>query len=123
MAYVLIDAGFGEEFQELELSQSSKAEEGVIERENLLYRDLAIGGFMESGGDGSIGAFANGMQDLVVITYDREKISARLAEEGQHTDFELGKWLGVLAGGHVLLLPQNQPAVFAEISVRAKRSW
>jgi len=45
----------------------------MIERENLLYRDLAIGGLMKGCSDGSIGTFTDGMQQLVVITYNRKK--------------------------------------------------
>lgn len=46
-AYVFIDASLGKEFEELQLSQGSKAEECVIEGKDFLYSDLATCGFVK----------------------------------------------------------------------------
>lgn len=66
--YIFIDAGLGEELQQLELSESSKAKKGMVEREDLLNSNLALGRFVEGSSHCSISAFTNGMQKLVVIT-------------------------------------------------------
>jgi hypothetical protein len=59
--HIFVDTGFGEEFQELELSQSSKTKQGMIEREDLLNRNLSLGGLVEGSSNCSIGAFADSM--------------------------------------------------------------
>ena len=60
--YILIYASLREELEEFEFSQRSKAEEGMVERQDLLDRNLAPTGLVKSSCDSAIGAFANGMQ-------------------------------------------------------------
>lgn len=65
--YVLVDTRLGEELEELELAQRAQAEEGVLEGEHLLDRDLPVRGFVQGGDDGAVRAFAEAVEDLVIV--------------------------------------------------------
>ena len=67
-AYVLVDACLGEELEELEFTESTEAEEGVLEGKDLLDGDLSVGGLVEGGDDGAVGTFAEAMENLVIVT-------------------------------------------------------
>ena len=67
-AYVFIDAGLGEELEEFELAQRAETKEGVLERQHLFDGDFPACGFVHSSDDGAVSAFAEAMEDAVVIT-------------------------------------------------------
>lgn len=64
--HIFADTSLGEEFEELELTESAKAEHGVLEGRDLLDRDLAPTGPMDSGTDDAICTLADDVEDLVL---------------------------------------------------------
>ena len=57
--------------EELDFAEGAEAEEGVLEGEDLLDRDLSVGGLVEGGDDGAVCAFAEAMENLVVLACGR----------------------------------------------------
>ena len=72
MTHVLIDTGVGEELQQLELTERAEAKEGVLEWQDLLDSDLSVGGLVECSDDGAVRAFAEAVEDLIVVTLKGE---------------------------------------------------
>ena len=72
MTHVLIDTGVGEELQHLELTERAEAEEGVLEWQDLLDSDLSVGGLVECSDHGTVRAFAEAVEDLIVVTLKGE---------------------------------------------------
>ena len=72
MTHVLIDTGVGEELQQLELTERAEAEEGVLEWQDLLDSDLSVGGLVECSDDSTVRAFAEAVEDLIVVTLKGE---------------------------------------------------
>lgn len=64
--HIFTDTSLREEFEELELTESAKAEHGVLEGRDLLDRDLAPTGPMDSGADDAICTLADDVEDLVL---------------------------------------------------------
>ena len=65
--YVFIDTGVGEELQELELTEGAEAEESVLEGEDFLDSDLSVRGFVKGSNNGAVCAFAETVEELVII--------------------------------------------------------
>lgn len=65
--HVLVDTGFGEEFEELEFTEGAEAEEGVFEGKNLLDGNLSVGRLVEGGYDSAVGTFAEAVEDLIIV--------------------------------------------------------
>ena len=64
----------------------------MIEGEDLLYGDLPAGGLVESGGDGAVCALADGVEELIIIAWDR---GIRDGEEGGRGSAHLFRTWGV----------------------------
>ena len=62
---VFVDTGVGEEFEELELAEGAEAEHGVVERRDLLDRDLAPGRAVDGGAHDAVRALADDVEHLV----------------------------------------------------------
>ena len=71
-AYILIHTSLREELQQLELTERAEAEEGVLEWQDLLDSDLSVGGLVECSDDGTVRAFAEAVEELIVITLKGE---------------------------------------------------
>lgn len=67
LACIFIDACLREELEQLEFSQRSQAEQGMIERQHFLDRDLSSRGLMEGSSHSSIGTLSNSVQELIVV--------------------------------------------------------
>lgn len=82
----------------------------MVERQDFLDRHLAATGFVKSSCDGAICTFANGMQKLVIIAWDRQRSDESIDDSTRddlNTDLELGERLGILARGHSLRTPET----------------
>lgn len=108
--YIFIDAGLGEELQQLELSESPKAKKSMVERENFLNGNLALGRFVEGGSHCSVCALANGMQKLVIITLIGVISSSSKTRGTSYTPISnLGRGFGFLRDD--MLVELNKPEV------------
>lgn len=66
VTHVFADTSLTEELEQLELAQGAQTEHRVVERSNLLNRDLAPTGPMERRADDSIRALADDVEYLVL---------------------------------------------------------
>ena len=55
--HVLIHTSLRKESQQLQFAQRAQAEQGMLEREDLLDRDLSSRGFVQRGYHGTVGPF------------------------------------------------------------------
>ena len=64
--YILADASLREELEQLELAQRAEAEHRVVERRDLLDRDLAPGRPVDGGAHDAVRALADDIEHLVL---------------------------------------------------------
>ena len=67
---IFADAGFAEEFEELELTEGAEAEHGMVKGSDLLDSDLATTRSVHSRAYNAIRSFAYDVEYLILGTWD-----------------------------------------------------
>lgn len=80
--HVLVDTLFGEELEQLELSKSAKAKEGVFERKDFLDRHFPPGRLVDSSSHCSVSAFAQSMENAIIFACRQTTCSAASTRQG-----------------------------------------
>ena len=81
-ANVFAYTSFAEEFEQLQLPKSPQTEHRMVERGNLLDRNLSAGGTMDGRANDTVGTLSYDIKDLILRTWEKIRVNIR----------EIGEW-------------------------------
>ena len=76
-AYVFAYTSLAEEFKQLQLPKSPQTEHRMVERGDLLDRNLSAGGTMDGRTNDTVGTLSYDIKNLILRTWEKFRVNTR----------------------------------------------